>query len=86
MKITREIVAGKLFAYLRHEITLPELVDWAENAVMDGEFDEAFFPKIREAVGKIGLADVRAFGLTWEECEYLLNLLGYRLDIKLLAA
>jgi hypothetical protein len=36
--ITRQTVAGKIAAYLQHSITLEQLVDWAENAVMEGEF------------------------------------------------
>ncbi len=31
--------------------------------------------------GRIGLADVRAFGLTWEDCEGFLSRLGYRAKI-----
>ena len=36
MLITQETVAAKLAAYLRHDISLPQLVDWAEQALMDG--------------------------------------------------
>lgn len=41
MSITTHTVAEKLAAYLRHEMTLGQLVDWAENALMEGEFAEA---------------------------------------------
>ena len=40
MVITRETVAGKLAAYLHHEISLGDLVDWAQLAIMEGEFEE----------------------------------------------
>jgi hypothetical protein len=40
MTITKHAVADRIAAYLHHEITLAELVDWAEGALMDGEFDE----------------------------------------------
>jgi len=36
MTITKQIVASKIAAYLRHEISLAELVDWAEDAMMEG--------------------------------------------------
>jgi hypothetical protein len=86
MMISRHIVAEKLAAYLRHTITLPELVEWAETAMMDGDFDEADLAEIRDAVARLGLADVRAFGLTWEDCEHLLQKLGYTARIDIVAA
>ena len=66
--ITRKVVADKLAAYLRHELTLDGLVSWAESAMMDGEFDPATLPTVRDVVARIGLAGVRALGLTWEDC------------------
>ncbi len=36
MTITKQIISDQIAAYLHHEITLPQLVDWAENAMMDG--------------------------------------------------
>ena len=70
-------------AYLRHELSLAELVDWAERAMYDGEFHSDHFDAIRDAVAKLGVADVKAFGLTWEDCEALLKRLGYsvRVDV-----
>jgi len=83
MPITRQIVAEKLAAYLHHEISLAQLVDWAENAIMDADFDERELPVLRDSVSRLGVADVRAFGLTWDDCEQLLKRLGYtaRVDI-----
>jgi len=40
MTITKPTVAGKIAAYLHHEITLAQWVDWAEQAMLDGEFAE----------------------------------------------
>jgi len=82
MKITRRKVAQKLIDYLYHRITLIELVDWAEKAMMEGNFEEKEFEILREIVSRVGLADVRAFGLTWEECEDFLSRLGYRINIS----
>ncbi len=86
MQITRDTIVEKLTAYLHHQITLEELVDWAECMMMDGEFDEDQFEILRDVVSKLGLADVRAFGLTWEDCKQMLNSLGYTTHVEILAA
>ncbi len=82
MQITKQTVAGKIADYLRHETTLAQLVDWAENAMMEGEFAECEMDALRAVVGRLGVADVRAFGLTWEDCEALLQRLGYQARIE----
>lgn len=83
MTITKQIVAERIAAYLHHRITLDQLVDWAENALMEGEFEEKDAEAIAAVVSRIGVADVRAFGLTWDDCEELLKRLGFsaRIDI-----
>ncbi len=86
MTITKQTVADKLAAYLRHEITLAQLVDWSERALMDQEFAENESATISAAVARLGLADVRAFGLTWEDCEALLRQLGYAPRVEIVAA
>lgn len=86
MKITRKTVADKLAAYLHHKISLAQLVDWAENAMMDGEFETRHTDKVRNAVARLGVADVRAFGLTWEDCEKFLHRLGYSARVQIVAA
>ena len=85
MPITKQIVAEKIAAYLRHDINLEQLVDWAENALLDGEFDEHDMEAVRAVIARLGVADVRAFGLTWDDCEQALAQLGYsaRVDIML---
>ena len=77
MTITKQTVADKIAAYLHHEITLAQLVDWAENAMMDGEFAEGDTATLAAVVARLGVADVRAFGLAWEDCEELLRELGF---------
>lgn len=86
MAITRRTVAEKLSNYLRHQITLTELVDWAEQAIMEGEFEEQDFEVIRNAISRLGVADVRAFGLLWEDCEALLRQLGFTVSLEIVAA
>lgn len=85
MIITRSVVADRLIAYLHHEITQANLVDWAESAMMDAEFDDADIETINNVVGRLGLADVRAFGLTWEVCEDMLKELGFSVQLTITA-
>ena len=82
MKMTGKLVANRLAAYLRHDISCAELVDWAENAVMEGDFAEE---DVRDVVARLGVSDVRDFGLTWEDCEALLNKLGYSAHVDVVA-
>ena len=82
MKITRQKVGQKLIDYLYHRITLAELVDWAESAMMEADFEEKDFEIVRDIVSRVGLGDVKAFGMTWEDCENFLLQLGYRLSVK----
>lgn len=85
MEITKQTVADKIVAYLRHRITQADLVDWAENALMEGEFAEGDAATISRVVSRLGVADVRAFGLTWGDCEQLLAELGFSARIEITA-
>ena len=85
MQITREAVAHKLASYLHHEIPLDELVAWANVAMMEGDFEEAYYDAIRDAVARLGLADVQAFELTWEDCANILKQLGYDARVEIVA-
>jgi hypothetical protein len=57
------------------------LVDWAETAFMEGEIQEEAPEIIRDILGRLGLADVKEFGLLWEDCNEYMNQLGYVLRI-----
>jgi hypothetical protein len=84
--ITRDALASQLRNYLQHRISRAALVDWAEHAMMDEEFDDRDFDTICEITGRLGLADVREFGLTWEDCEGYLSRLGYRTKVDVVQA
>ena len=86
MVITKQTVADKIAAYLHHDISVEQLVDWAENALMDGEFAEQDAATLAAVIGRLGVADVRAFGLTWEDCEQLLRRLGFSTRIEIVSA
>ena len=81
--ITRETVAKVLGDYLHGDLALSELVDWSENSIAEEEFENA---KLLEIVGRLGLADVRAFGLAWEDFREVLRALGLAARVDLVAA
>jgi hypothetical protein len=82
METTRHTVVDALSQYLQGKCTLASLVDWAEQQIMDADFESE---SVRDAVARLGLADVRAFGLTWEDCQRLLANLGYSARVEILA-
>ena len=79
--ITRDTLASRLRDYLQHRTTRAALVDWAERAMMEENFDEGDLDTIRDITSRLGLADVREFGLTWEDCEGYLSRLGYQAKV-----
>jgi hypothetical protein len=81
MKITRQTVAGKITDYLHGKLSQAELVDWAERAMMDADFDGADMDVLSDIIGRLGLADVAEFGLRWQDCEEFLRRLGYRAKV-----
>jgi hypothetical protein len=85
MTVTKQIAAEKLAAFLHHELSLAQLVDWAEATLLDGEFPDAEMEALRFVVARLGVADIRAFGLTWEDCENLLQRLGYHTRVEVFA-
>jgi hypothetical protein len=83
MIITKQTAADKIAAYLHHDITQAQLVDWAENALMEGELEEEDAAAIAAVVSRLGVGDVRAFGLTWADCEQLLGQLGFSARVEI---
>lgn len=79
---TSKDVAEKLTAYLHQKIELKDLVDWAEDIIQEGDFEEDNYDTIREVVGRLGVSDVKAFGLTWDDCRNFLNQLGYDVRVE----
>ena len=81
MKITAQTVVEKIRDYLARTITLAELVDWAETALIDDEFVHHDTKQLFDIVGRLGLADSDQFGLSWDDLESTLNALGYDLRV-----
>ncbi len=86
MTITKQTVADQIAAYLHHQITLAQLVDWAENVLLDGELADCDAKTLSSVIARLGVADVRAFGLAWEDCEALLHQLGFSPRVEVVAA
>ena len=62
--------------------TMSPAVEWAEEAMMEGDFGPSRFEVVRDIVSRLGVADVRAFGLTWEDCEAFLGRLGCTIRVE----
>jgi hypothetical protein len=86
MIVTKESLADMLMRYIKREITLPALVSWAEDMVNEGDFEDEAFDIIKDILLRLGLADVREFGLTWDECRDHLRRLGYDVKVELVEA
>ncbi|GFP18798.1 hypothetical protein HKBW3S42_01042 [Candidatus Hakubella thermalkaliphila] len=84
MILTRKLLADVLIRYINREIDLPSVVSWAEDMIREANFENGSFEIIREILARIGLADVREFGLTWDDCYDYLHKLGYDVKVELL--
>ena len=86
MTVTRDAVAHQLGAYLHGETSLAGLVDWAESAMLEADFPPGEEEVLADIVGRLGLADVKTFGLTWEDCREMFRSLGVSAKVDLVAA
>lgn len=77
--ITKQDTAQKIINYLHHNAQLEELVNWAENAIMEEEFENE---TVRNIVAEIGVADTKPFGLQWQDFETMMQQLGYKLKVE----
>jgi hypothetical protein len=77
--INKQETAQKIINYLHHNTQLEELVDWAENAVMEEDFENE---TLRNIVAEIGVANTKPFGLQWEDFENIMQQLGYKLKVE----
>ena len=75
--VTRQTVSETLLSYLNEEITLTELVAWAENCFIEGGFSpDKDIPVIRDVLMYLAAADTSAFPLTWDVCLDFMKQLG----------
>ncbi len=83
MTLTKKSLADLLIKYINREIDLQGLVNWAEDMIREADFERKSFELIRDILARIGLADVREFGLTWDDCYDFLHKLGYDVKVEL---
>lgn len=75
--MTRQTILNQLNAYLNHNLTLAELVAWAENALIEPDIpDDEDAALLMDIVMYLGAADSRGFPLTWEILSDFLTRLG----------
>ncbi len=86
MIVTKKILADMLMKYIKRELKLSELVDWAEHSLMESEFESSNFETIRDILARVGLGDIQEFGLTWDDCYDYLHKLGYDIKVELVEA
>ena len=49
--------------------------------MMEADFETEGFETLQEIVSRLGLADVKTFGMTWEDCQKFLSCLGYQAHV-----
>jgi hypothetical protein len=75
--LARQMVLEQLDAYLNGRLSLEQLVDWAEKALIEPDIpvnEDADL--LMDVVAYLGAADSRAFPLTWEVLTGFLERLG----------
>ena len=83
MFVTNDVLTEKLTKYLNGEISLDDLVNWAERMLCEEDFDTKDFDLIRDILARLGLADVKEFGLSWEDCREYLHRLGHTTKVSI---
>jgi ABC-type transport system involved in cytochrome c biogenesis ATPase subunit len=79
--VTKEVIANKILMYLQHRLSLEQLVAWAEDILTLSQYEDDDEHTERNVLARLGLADVKDFGLDWEQCENFMNDLGYTLQV-----
>ena len=77
--INKQDTAQKIINYLHHNTDLEVLVNWAENAIMEEDFENEI---VRNIVAEIGVANTKPFGLQWQDFENMMQQLGYKLKVE----
>ena len=81
MIITKQLLAINLLCYLQHKTTLSDLVNWAGYAFKEGDIQGEHPEVVRDILAKLGLEEVKAYGILWDDCYEYMQKLGYVLKI-----
>lgn len=80
--VTKAVLLEKLYSFIRHETTLPVLVDWAENWFVDGDVDlDDDVELLSDIIMYLAAADTRGFPLTWEVLSEFVEKLGGKMPV-----
>ena len=82
MIVTKQTLAYMLIKYINREIDLLNFVNWAEDMIKEADFESENFELLRDIVARLGLANVREFGLSWDDCYDYLHKLGYNVKVE----
>ena len=77
MKVTREILAGKILELLNRRITTSALAEWAEEVMIEGDYEDDYFEEISDALAHIGVMNVEGFELPVVKLLNILDSLNY---------
>jgi len=68
--------------YLNHQLSLAQLVDWAETALIEPSIPEnEDVDMLMDILMYLGAADTRAFPLTWDVLSDFVQRLGGRVRV-----
>lgn len=85
--LTSQMILDKLTAYLNHDITLAQLVDWAETRLIEPDFsDDEDVDRLMDILTYLGASDSRGFPLTWEMLTHFLHDLGGEVEVTIKSA
>lgn len=85
--ITRQVVGDQLLGYLNKQITLEELVSWAENCMVNGGFyPDEDIDMLVDIVMYLAGADTPPFPLTWDACSEFMEQLGIPVKVVPISA
>lgn len=80
--LMRSAIVRKMNSYLGQEIPLSALVDWARETLSAGELSADDAALLKDLIDRAGQPGTRRFGLTLEDCDYLLRRLGQELRVS----
>ena len=80
--IDREVLLEKLYGYARNEITLAEIVDWAENVFVDDDVDVVGdYKLLLDIIFCLAGGDTRVFPLTRDALTDYVEKLGGKMPV-----
>jgi len=66
MQVTNHILSEKINQYLEEKLSNTDLAHWAEDVMVDGDYQEEYFDTIADAISSIASIDVKGFELSNE--------------------